>query len=173
VGIFRQRRLPSEFAGFAELLLDGERLLAWAPGPARPDGTPTLVVATESALYPFGYTERIPWERVMRAAWDDPIQEVVTANDAGGIDVIRLALDDAGSIPQVIFERVMATIVMQRHVELESSGKLGATLVARRVRGGDEIRWEVVFDAGLDPRDSELRARADEELAALRASVGI
>jgi len=65
----------------------------------------------------------------------------------------------------------MATIVMQRHIELV--GKAGATLVARRVRNSDEIRWEVVFDAGLDPNDSELRGQADEELSALRASVGI
>jgi len=171
MGIFRKRRLPPEFADFSEQIPSQERLLSWARGPAAIDGSPSLVVATDRALYTFGGSEPIPWERVMRAAWDDPIQEVVTADGRGGVDVIRLTLDDAGSMPQVIFERVMATIVMQRHVELVE--KAGATLVARRVRDSDEIRWEVVFDAGLDPSDPVLRAGADEELAALRSSVGI
>jgi hypothetical protein len=171
MGIFRKRRLPPEFAAYAEQVPSEERLLAWAQGPVAGDGSPTLVVATDRALYPFDDLDRIPWEQVMRAAWDDPIQEVVTTNGVGGVDVLRLTLEDAGSIPQVVFERVMATIVMQRHIELV--GKSGATLVARRVRDSDEIRWEVVFDAGLDPSDLELRARADEELSALRAAVGI
>jgi len=171
MGIFRKRQLPSEFAAFAEQVPSEERLLAWAQGPVAADGSPTLVVATDRALYPFGNVDRLPWEHVLRAAWDDPIQEVVTVNGTGGVDVVRLALEDAGSIPQVIFERVMATIVMQRHIQLV--GKNGASLVARRVRDSDEIRWEVIFDAGLDPSDPELRAQADEELAALRLSVGI
>jgi len=55
-----------------------------------------LIVATDCALYPFGDAGRIPWERVMREAWDSPIQEVVTTNGGGGVDVLRLTLDDAG-----------------------------------------------------------------------------
>ncbi len=172
MGIFSKRRFPDEFADLAAQIPSSERLLAWTYGPATPAiQEQTLVVATDRALYPFGYAERVPWETVMRAVWDDPIQEVVTNDGVGGVNVLRVTLDDAGSIPQVVFERVMATIVVQRHVEF--SGKLGATFLARRVPASDEIRWEVVFDQGLDPADVELRERADEELAALRSSLGI
>ncbi len=176
MGLFRKPRIPQEYAQLQAQIPHGERVMSWAVGPATPQATAegsgaTLVVATDLALYLFGHTDRMPWEHVLRAAWEDPILEVVSANGRGGVELTRVTLDEAGSIPQVVHERVMSTIVMQRHVELR--GETGATLVARRVRGSDEIRWEVVFDAGLDPSDPALRAAADEELDALRASVGI
>jgi hypothetical protein len=172
MGIFsRGRRLPAELAGVSGVIPDGERVKAWASGPVRLDGEPTLVVATDLAVYSPGYFGRVPWEQVMRVTWDDPILEFVMTNPAGSTDLARITLDAAGSIPQLVYERVTATIVMQRHIKLIDSR--GATLVARRVRGSDEIRWEVVFDAGVDPSDPEMRARADEQLGWLRDSAGI
>jgi hypothetical protein len=71
----------------------------------------------------------------------------------------------------VIRERVNASIVVQRRIELV--GERGARFVARREPGTTDLRWSVVFDAGLDPSDPELRRRADEALAALRVSLGV
>ncbi len=68
-------------------------------------------------------------------------------------------------------ERVTASIVIQHHALLD--GDLGARFVARRVPGSVDLRWSVVFDAGLDPRSPDLRRRADTALAELRTSLGV
>ena len=78
---------------------------------------------------------------------------------------------DAGALPSVVKERVNASIVVSRHVELQ--GERGARLVARRTPGSSELRWSVVFDPGLDPADPDLRASADAALEALRGSLGV
>ena len=39
--------------------------------------------------------------------------------------------------------------------------------------GTTDLRWSVVFDAGLDPSDPQLRVRADDVLAGLRTSLGV
>ena len=168
MGFFDRRGLP---AGLADRIPKEERVMAWASGPPRLDGDDTIVVTTDRAMYAKGYVDRLPWEQVLRASWEDPILEVVMLDGGGSTEFLRITLDKAGSVPQVVFDRVTATIVMQSRVDL--IGKRGATLVARRVRGSEEIRWEVVFDAGVDPTNPEFRARADQQLAWLRESVGI
>ncbi len=168
MGSFNRRGLP---AGLSAKIPKAERVMAWATGPPRLDGGDTFLVATDCAVYAPGYVDRLAWEQVLRANWEDPILEVVMLDGTGSTEFLRINLDKAGSVPQVIFERVTATIVMQSRAELE--GSRGATLIARRVRGSDEIRWEVVFDAGIDPANPEFRARADEQLAWLRESAGI
>ena len=120
--------------------------MAWAQGPERLDGEPTIVVTTDRAMYAHGYVDRLPWEQVLHASWEDPILEVVMLDGRGSTEFLRITLDNAGSVPQVVFDRVTSTIVMRSRVELV--GKRGATLVARRDRESDEVRWEVVFDAG-------------------------
>lgn len=168
MGFFDRRGLPTEVTA---LIPKRERVLAWGVGPARSDGADTVAAATDRALYAPGFVDRLPWEEVLRASWEDPILEVVRLDGRGGTALLRITLDAAGSVPQVVFDRVTATIVMQTRVDL--IGKRGATLVARRVRETDEIRWEVVFDAGIDAANPEFRAKADEQLAWLRESVGI
>lgn len=165
-----RRRMPPEVDAVTADFARGEKVRAWATGPALRSGEPTVVVATGDALYAPGIIDRIPWESIVRASWEEPLLEVI-AVVAGATRPIRITLDAPGSVPQVVNERVTATIVMQRHIELV--GKSGASLVARRVANSDEIRWEVVFDAGLDPNDPVLREEADQQLAWLRESVGI
>lgn len=174
MGLLSRRRLPDEVRA---LVPKGQRLRAWASGPPRLDGSPTYVVATDVALYAPGYvpsalgTDAVEWDRFVRAAWDEPILDAVVTNDAGGSTLMRVTLDNPGSLPEVVRERITASIVMSNHIDLV--GDLGARLVARRVRGSQEIKWSVVFDSGLDPSDPVLRARADEALTRLRDSAGI
>ena len=168
MGFFDRRSLP---AGLDSEIPKNERVMAWAQGPPRLDGVDTIVVTTDRALYAHGYVDRLPWEQVLHASWEDPILEAVRLDGRGSTDFMRITLDNAGSVPQVVFDRVTSTIVMRSRVELV--GKRGATLVARRDREADEIRWEVVFDAGIDPSNPEFRARADEHLTWLRESAGI
>lgn len=164
------RRLPADIVAAVPDLKGDGKVLAWARGPERLSGEPTVVVATQRAFHAPGFVGRVEWQHILKASWENPILEVVTITGPS-TKLVRLRLDNAGSIPQVVNERVTASIVMQRHIELV--GKAGASLVARRTPDSDEIRWEVVFDPGLDVNDQALRDHADEELAWLRESVGI
>ncbi|MBI1378565.1 MAG: hypothetical protein GC157_13935 [Frankiales bacterium] len=148
----------------------GERVLAWAPSGR------SSVVATETALLlpeVDGVATRVPWDLVVRASWVEGALELVAQEVPGGPPVTsRIGYDeDPGSLPEVVRERVNASIVVQRRVDLV--GERGIRVLARRQPGSTELRWSVVFDAGLDPRDPELRRRADEALAELRVSLGV
>jgi hypothetical protein len=145
-----------------------ERVLAFAE---TTDGG--NVVATLRALYlPATYdVGRLPWDRVVHATWTAP-ELVVTVQPvtAGRPRTVRLELPGPGALPAVLRERVTASVVAERHVAWR--GDAGARFAARRTEDGS-IRWSVVLDPGLDPRDPEVRARADAELAALRSAWGV
>ena len=147
----------------------GERVLAWL----EVDGS-SLVATDRALLLPTGATpERVPWDLVLRVTWDERWVEITAQEIAGGPAVVhRVAYaGDAGALPGVVRERVNASIVVLRHVELR--GEQGARLVARRTPGESDLRWSVVFDPGLDPRDPDLRRRADAALDVLRTSLGV
>lgn len=165
-----RKRIPVEVASVVADLPPGEKLKAWATGPALVSGAPTIVVATTRALYAPGILDRLEWQDIVRASWDAPMLEIVISRD-GSSRPVRIQLDPAGSVPQILNERVSASIVMQRHIELV--GKAGASLVARRVPGSDEVRWDTIFDAGVDSHDPKLREEAERKLQWLRESVGI
>jgi hypothetical protein len=71
----------------------------------------------------------------------------------------------------VVREQVMGSIVIQHHVELV--GEIGARLIARRVPGENDLRWSVVFDAGIDTKNPLIREQVDAALLSLRSSLGV
>ena len=166
-GLRRTRRLP---AGIRERLgiPKSERVIAWGVDPA----ADVYTLATDKALYPESIGERLRWDSITKATWDEPILSV-TVHDATGATkgTLRLRVEESGDLPAAVFALVTESVVISEHVELGEGA--GARMVARR--DGDEgtIWWSVVFDSGLNPLDPALRARADEELAALRDSLGI
>lgn len=208
MGIFGNgRRAP---AHISKLVPAGERLLAWGSGPPRTDGEPTVVVATDKSLIAPGYIGPISWTDLARAEWSDTLLELVTMQALQGAEPpVRINLDEPGSVPQVVWERIESRIILQRHVELV--GKKGARIIAKRSDladsppieslgltgragadgqvdsadqtgsgGGDgvgpaiaPVDWLVVYDAGIDPADPQLRARVDKALAEIKASAGI
>jgi len=166
-GLRRTRRLP---AGIRERLEipKGERVIAWGVDSANDH----YVLATDKALYPEQVKERLRWDFISKATWDEPILHV-TVHDASGATkgIIKLRVEESGDLPAAVFALVTESVVISEHVELWDGA--GARMVARR--DGDEgtIWWSVVFDTGLNASDPALRARADEELAALREALGI
>lgn len=145
----------------------GERVLAWGRDRA---GRP--VVASEAALYlPRDGVdpERLPYSGIARATWSDPVLDVVLATTEDGRR--RVDLEIPGEVPPTVRERVMASIVVSRRVDLVAGG--AALISARRVAGSDRLAWSVSFDAGLDPSDPELRAAADAAITAIRAETGL
>ena len=146
-----------------------DRVLAWVPS-----GDSSIVATERVLLLPAGSTpERIPWDLVLRVLWHEHTVEVTSQDVAGAPAVVhRVAYAGApGSLPEAVRERVNASIVVIRHVELR--GEQGARLVARRDPADSALRWSVVFDPGLDARDPELRRAADEALGVLRSSLGV
>jgi hypothetical protein len=154
----------------------GERVLAWMPvGESSLVATDTALVLPEDdgRRRPAGPELRVPWDRVLRASWEPEIVEVTAQPESGGRPVVHRVriLAEPGVLPEVVRERVTSSIVVQHHALLE--GERGARFVARRVPNSTDLRWSVVFDAGLDPADPELRSLADLVLGDLRASLGI
>jgi hypothetical protein len=149
----------------------GERIIAWGVGSAS-DPDASLVVATSSALYEQRTGQRIEWQQVAKGTWEQP-EFVIDFEDSGALRRIRIRIDDARDLPAAVRDRVTDTVVISEHRNLV--GEQGAQFVARRTPDGDleDIQWSVVFDSGLDPTDPTLRQRADAELAALRASLGV
>lgn len=157
-------RPPADVRARAE----GEQVLAWLPTL----GSSLVATRTELVLPEGTDPQRVPWDRVVHASWEATALRLTAQRPDGGRAELRIPVpDDHGSLPEVVQERVKASIVVQHHVELR--GEQGARLVARRTPGSTELRWSVVFDPGLDPSDPVLRARADEELARLRSSLGV
>ncbi len=149
---------------------DGEHVVAWANGVSGPSADGTHVVATDRALY--GVGERLPWDRISRAQWDEPLLEVVVldGNDQPG-RLVRVRLAVGSQLPAAVHAKVTESVVVSERLVLDGGG--GALAVARRGSDDDRIRWSIVFDAGLDPTDPALRAQADQALARLRDSLGV
>lgn len=121
----------------------GERVLASAPI----TGTDGVVAGSREALYVAG--ERLPWEQVRSARWDQD-SETLTVNDTSG-GVRRVSLDDPTRLLQLVRERVTASVVVQHVVPLPVGT---ARVVARRAGGGArEITWTVEYDDMADPDD--------------------
>jgi hypothetical protein len=155
----------------AELLADtsGERLLAWGE---LVDGQ--VVACTDLAIH-IPDVGRIPWDEVVRGAWSEEFLDLVARTVPGARPAqLRLRFQAPGNVPAVVRERVQWTVVASQHVQLQHpDGRTGgAMLNARRSPGSGEVRWGVVFDAGMDPADPGWRSAADSELTALRDSLG-
>jgi hypothetical protein len=149
------RRAPVEVRKRA----DGDKPLAWAAVAG------DWVVASRDRLF-LPLQAPVTWDQVIRAAWDAPVLELQLAEGP-----YRLVIENPGLIPDVVNERVKASVVVQHHVPLR--GDKGVRIVARRKPGGAEVTWRVTFDAGLDPADPELRSDADAALAELRTTMGL
>ncbi len=159
-------RLPGGVA--AELGIESrERVVAW--GSSTLPGGPGYVVATDRALYVQQPAERLPWDAITKATWEEPVFDLVVAGPP--TRRMRLTVEESRDLPAAVHDRVTASVVISERLDL-GEGR-GAMAVARRASDNDAIRWSVVFDSGLDPEDPGLRAAADGALADLRDSLGI
>lgn len=150
----------------------GERVISWGSGPGSDVTEASYVVATTRAVYVQSTGERLPWHRIAKATWDDPMLDLVVLDEAGHpAGLRRLRVDDAKDLPPAVRDRVTDSVIVSERVDL--GGGRSAVMAARRDSDTGDIRWSVLFDAGLDPRDARLREAADEALGRLRDSLGI
>lgn len=148
-------RIPAEVRDGLDLER-GERPLVYA----------APLVATERALLLPGGV-RVPYEAIDRASWTERGVRLALTDGT----VREVAVEDPGRLPEMLRERVNATIVVSKHVPLPGRG--GVRLVARRKPGGEVLDWGLRFDEGLDPADPGLRAQAEQALESLRRSMGV
>jgi hypothetical protein len=153
-------------------MLPGEKLVAWGSG-LRTSGTDAAyVAATNHAVYVESVGERIPWDRISRAQWDEPMLELVVLDGTGQPSrLVSVPLDQANGVPAAVHAQVTQSVIASERLDLGDGA--GAVAVARRSMDSDSIWWSVVFDSGLDHADPALRMRADAALGALRDSLGV
>ncbi len=149
----------------------GERVLASAPA-----GDDTWLLGTRDALVIVGASDatRVPWERIETADWDRD-QERLRVAEVGEFGLARpvhtFTVAEPRKLLQLVRERVMASVVLQRRVVV--SGRQGVLVVARRApRGNGEVIWACEYDEGVDPDDPTVRLVVDEALAAAQGEVG-
>lgn len=168
------RRPPDDVR--AVKLNPGERVLAWASIAADGAADAIRVLATDRCLRvltdPPQTLTSLFWHDIVHAVWEaDASTLIVEASGADGrVSTERFSLDPAGAVPEVVRERVSASIIMVRHVPLD--GPRGARLVARRVHGTSDIVWQVHPDAGIQLQHSDYRQTVQRQLAELRRSLG-
>lgn len=161
MNLLGRNRLPGEAADLVYAgspLLPGERVLQWAPS-----GDGWVVATTTGMRWPPAY-------RLVR--WDE-IDHVSYA--AGSMTVepgsVRLHFDDVRRLPEVVRDRVNASILLDRQVRLTPDGK-GMRVVGRRRSDTGELRWETTYDAGVDEEDPVIARRAEVAVDELKSLFG-
>ena len=150
----------------------GEKVLA---ATTAVDGTE--LAGTRDAFYVVsdGATRRVPWEQVEAADWDRDT-DVFRLSEVGSWGEQRpvhtATLTEPGRLPELVRERVTASVVLQRHVTV--SGRRGLRVIARRAPSGKgRIQWVYEYDEGVDPDDPAVREVARETLEVMRRDVGL
>lgn len=154
-------------------LAQGEKVLA---GTVTADGT--WLLGTRDALFiapAVGEASRIPWQQVQRADWERD-SDTFVVSEVGEFGRSRpehtFAIGDPGLMLDLVRERVTASVVLQRRVDL--GGGRGLFVVARRApRGDGEITWAYEFDVGVDPEDPAVMAAAERGLDAAVEELGL
>jgi len=161
----RTPRLPDD-ARAALDLARGERVLS--AGGLRGGG---WVAATDQGLVGAGW--RVTWSAATHAQWYDDVATLAVTwlDDAGERHERSLVLDEPGLLPEAVYERVTATILLSQRLPV--SGKRGVRIVARRQPGSDEVQWQIVPDAGVDLADAAVRARVDAAIRVMAAELGL
>ena len=169
MGLFRRGpEVPDQVGA----VVSGRALAACESG----DGT-WLVVTRDAwwAVSTDGAAESLPWERVHRADWDQDSStlRVERVEEYGApVQPRSFTLDQPGALLDVVRERVTASVLLQRRVEL--TRKRGFTLIARRPpSGAGVVTWAYEMDPGVDLDDPAVGAAAEQALLEAQESLGM
>jgi hypothetical protein len=149
VSLLGRHRLPDEAADAVfrdSPLLPGERVLQWAVASGG-----WVVASTVGLRWPAAY-QLVRWDEINHVTYVDRAMTVEPG------DVV-LRFDDVRRLPEVVKDRVNASIALDRHLRLTGDGR-GLRVVGRRRSDNGELRWETTFDDGLDPADPVIAGRA-------------
>jgi hypothetical protein len=149
LSLLSRHRLPDDAVRAAltdSPLLAGERVLQWA---VLIDG---WVVATTVGLrWPRAY-HLVRWDEIDHVTYVDRSMTVEPGE-------VTLRFEDVRRVPEVVKDRVNASIALDRHMRLTGDGR-GLRVIGRRRSDTGELRWETSYDEGVDPADPVIAARA-------------
>lgn len=143
-------------------LQPGERVLA-----ASRQAAESWVAATGRALVGSGW--RIAWSDVAHAQWLDEESVLVLDPVPGAFAPRRVPLAEPGRLPEVVRERVMASIVVSRRVAVPG----GWTRVVGRHSASGDLAWQVVLEADVDGDNPDVRRVVDAAITQLTAELGL
>lgn len=112
-----------------------------------------------------------PWHQVATGHWDSPNGQLKWL-DADGAEHTA-ALEGGGRFAELFNERVSASVVISRRVELAPGREVTLALRRNLEPGSDETTWQVIPGAGVDLRHPATQARVDQELAAAQTDFGL
>lgn len=165
---FGRRPLPDEVRA---LTLDpGERRLGWAA-----QSGSGVVVATDLGLWLSAKgpapAVRTDWADIERVSWKRPLLTVlgIAAIEGTGTRT-ELEVPDSGDLPDVVRSAVTASIGWSAHYRLRPAG--GVRVVGRRRPGREVLDWQLVYDAGTDVDDPDVRAQAEQLRLDARRTIG-
>jgi hypothetical protein len=162
----RRPGLPAEAAAALELE-PGQRVLAWAA--LSGGGTAAATVEGLRVMTPRGRLVRRPWVDVDHAAWDEESATLVVWW-VGSRQTTPLEVGEGSFLPEVVHERVRASVVFTREVALP--GGLSATVALRKAADG-ALSTQVVAGRGVDTDDPQVAAVLARARAGLREDVGL
>jgi len=157
----RPQSLPAEVKSVIE---SNEYLLAWS---SHSDG---VLAVTDKRLISSNSKETVTiwWQDSISAKWDQPVLSlVVTRNDSP--DTLTWHLDEPGLVPTAVRDRVSATIVIDRLIDVPEVGRV--RFIARRTSDG--VKWSTVPESSVDAQTAPMQERIRETLRVLRANLGI
>ncbi len=162
---WKRQAVPPEV--LAVTLEPGERRVAWA---RTTDGH--AVVVTDHGVHLPGRAP-LAWSDLAHASFQRPLltlQEIAPTEGTGAQHAVALDLSDETDLPQVLRTRMSASVAWSSHQRLLPRG--GVRVVGRRRGDQDALAWQLVYDAGTDPDDPEVRAQAEQHLLAARRTIG-
>ena len=114
---------------------------------------------------------RFPWHRISTGQWESSTARLTWLDyenrPHSGV------LDAGARFAELFIERVSASVVISRRVELGRGRQVTLALRRNLEPGSDETAWQAIPGAGVDLRDPAVRARVDQELAAAQADFGL
>lgn len=157
----RPAPLPAEIRSLIE---SNEYLLAWT---LHSGG---VLAVTDKRLIssdPHGISS-ILWQDSISAKWEQPLLSVVVIKDESP-ENLAWKLEDPGLVPTAVRDRVSATIVIDRIIDIPEVGRV--RFIARRSENG--VTWSTVPESSVNSESAPIQERIRETLRTLRANLGI
>ncbi len=154
----RRPSLPAE--AVADLDVSGERVLAWSP--LEGGGVAAATVDGLRVRTPQGRLVRRPWTDVDHAAWDEDSRTLAVWWVGSRIPT-PLEVGEGSFVPEVVHERVRASIVLTRELPL---GEGRTAFVTLRKAADGTLSTQALLPKGrrLEPEVAALVQRAEAAL---------
>ena len=169
MAVLRRRRTPLPAAARADLgLTPRERVLTAAQ---LADGRWVAATTTALLVTTAAGPERHGWESVDSAVWAEGASMLQITWVGSSRSTLLEFAGSAGYLPEVVRERVEASVVLSRKISVR--GSQGVKIAVRRSGPGGGLITQVVPDRGVRIDEPEVAARIAFELADLRDATGM